>query len=273
MSVASPVSVAKVRLYVDDRLLNQDYRSPYSFTWNTRSMAPGSWHTLKGIAYDHSGRQIANSTITVKLAGASLVQAQVAPPATGGGTLFADLSAGSPYAAAVATLAEAGVVSGYRDGNFGADNTITRTQVAKMVSLSLGLADQDTTQTPFRDLDEADADLYPHKFVAALYSIGAISGTSSTEFSPYAPVTRAQLIAILVRALTALNPEALTMPAPGTLSLAGDTGYADYTRSMTIAEVNGLLSGITGYGPSWDPWAPATRGELAQILGNLATID
>jgi hypothetical protein len=43
---------------------------------------------------------------------------------------------------------------------------------------------------------------------------------------------------------------------------------ADHGPTLRIAEYNGLLDGLQGYGPDWDPWAGATRGEAAQILAN-----
>ncbi len=40
--------------------------------------------------------------------------------------------------------------------------------------------------------------------------------------------------------------------------------------TMRIAERNGLMAGRVGLVPDWDPWAPITRGETAQLLVNLA---
>ena len=271
LTVASPIPVAKVRLYVDGSLLAQDYRAPYSFKWNNKSVAPGSVCTLEGVAYDRRGREIGRASCRVTVAAArQLVKAEtVAPTAP---LSFPDLSSASSYFAAVSTLAEAGAISGFPDGQFGAERATTRAQFAKMASIALGVADEDTIETPFGDLDEIDEYLYPHKFVAALYSIGAVAGTSPNEFSPWRSVTRAQAITILVRALEALDPGALVVPADGSLSALGDIG-PDHTRAMTIAEASGLLEGIDSYGSSWNAWAPATRGEVAQILHTLVNLE
>jgi len=40
---------------------------------------------------------------------------------------------------------------------------------------------------------------------------------------------------------------------------------------MRIAEYNGLLTGLQGFGMGWDPWPAASRGECAQILWNVLT--
>jgi len=63
---------------------------------------------------------------------------------------------------------------------------------------------------------------------------------------------------------------------PGTLAdppavFTGTLGTFDATHGpfMRAAQAAGLLDGLTGFGPDWDPWAPASRGEVAQILWNL----
>jgi len=276
MTVASPVAVSKVRLYVDGRLLSQDYRAPYSSTWSTRSAAPGSPHTLKGIAYDRFGRQIGQGSVTVRVAGTVVLAAAVAPaevsaPVSATGT-FTDLSSNSPYGSAVATLAEAGVVAGFSDGSFRTDQTVTRAQLAKMVAGTLGIADEDSTLGPFVDLDVADSDLYPHKYVASLFALGAVQGTSPSLFSPWEQATRAQVISILVRSMQALAPGALAEPPSGYVSAVGMFDPS-HDGAMTLAEYNGLLAGLESYGPSWEPWAPATRGEVAQMLSNLTLLE
>ena len=136
----------------------------------------------------------------------------------------------------------------------------------------LGIADSDTTVTPFTDLDPMNVDLYPQKYVAALYSVGAIEGTSPGLFSPYDSVTRAQFVTMIVRALRTLSPSALAEPPAGFVSAVG-TFSPTHDESMTIAEYNGLLAGLEGYGAAWNPWAPATRGEVAQMLRNVSQLD
>ena len=46
-----------------------------------------------------------------------------------------------------------------------------------------------------------------------------------------------------------------------------------HDQSMRVAEYNGLLRGLEGFGPAWDPWVSSTRGEVAQILHNLHSLD
>jgi hypothetical protein len=269
-SVASSQSVSRVRLYIDNRLLSQDYRSPFAFSWNARLLIPGSSHTISVVAIDRFGREVGRASADVTIAGqlrataAEITESLVH-------AAFTDLDAGSLYGEAVATLAESGVVAGYPDGTFGAGNATNRAQFAKMLAASLGLADEDVPDSPFLDLGPADENLYPHKYIAALRSIDAISGITPTRFGAWDTLTRAQMVTIVVRAVLKLDPTAL-VTTPASLSVAGDFDK-HHTLTMAIAEASGLLTGIDGYGTSWNPWAPATRGEVAQVLHNLLNLN
>ena len=272
IQIASTLEACKVRLYVDGRLLATDYRAPFTFSWNTRFAVPAA-HTLTSVAYDQDGRAIGQATIPVTVLGnqqpASSLVIAAAQPTAGA---FADITAGSPYGGAILGLAEAGAISGFDDGTFGAGRTTSRAQVAKMISGVLGIADWGTTVTPFTDLGPMDGELYPQVYISALYSAGAIEGTGPGRFSPYESVTRAQLVTMIVRALRTLDPSALSEPPAGFTPAVGSFSVS-YDESMSMAEYNGLLDGLESYGPNWDPWAPATRGEVAQILQNLAALD
>ncbi len=95
-------------------------------------------------------------------------------------------------------------------------------------------------------------------------------GTSATTFSPWNNVTRAQAMTMIVRAADKLWPGLLEpVPVKFTGYLAG---FQDPTHGAQArkAEWNNLLKGITLAG--WDPWAKATRAEVAQMLFNLLEI-
>ncbi len=136
------------------------------------------------MGYDQNGRTIGQTGIpvivvdSVRAASASVLSS-LDPAAA-----FADMSTISPYNGAVLSLAEAGVISGFDDGTFGAAKPTTRAQVAKMVSGILGIADSDVTTTPFTDLDSMDAGLYPQKYVAALLSVGSIQAPVPGDSRP-----------------------------------------------------------------------------------------
>ena len=104
--------------------------------------------------------------------------------------------------------------------------------------------------------------------MAAAYADSIITGETPTEFAPYDPVTRAQMVTMMVRAAQSLKPGLLQAPPAG--RQAQVTGFSPvHDQNLRLAEYNGLLAGLQGYGSAWDPWADATRGECAQVLWNL----
>lgn len=71
VSVTSTTKVGQVLLFVDGRQYGQDTRSPYKFTWNATSLAVGSVHTLKAVAYNRQGGELASSSCSVTIAAAA----------------------------------------------------------------------------------------------------------------------------------------------------------------------------------------------------------
>jgi hypothetical protein len=190
--------------------------------------------------------------------------------ATGTALAFPDVPDSHRYARAINELAQLGVVSGRDDGSFRPDDPVNRAQFAKMMCglLEIGVS-EDQSFAPFIDLGPDDpGDLYPHEFVGAAYRAGITKGKTTKGFGPYASITLAQVITMVVRAADAYHPGLLATPQsdwwgwwPGTDPTHGpNIRRADYTD---------LLAHIPTQGPSTDVFRPATRGEVSQILANL----
>ncbi|MHB8869828.1 MAG: S-layer homology domain-containing protein [Thermoleophilia bacterium] len=186
---------------------------------------------------------------------------------------FSDVATTHPYRDAILALAAAGVVNGYVEQGggptFRPDASITRQHFAKMIALSLGIPVSEDDICGFPDVDVSGAgSLYPDNYVAAAAARGITRGTSASppRFSPWRPISRAQVLTMVVRAARSELPDRLVQPPasfPGILPV-GDPAHGDNVR---WAEGNGLLDGIALAG--WDVWASASRGEVAQILWNL----
>jgi len=187
---------------------------------------------------------------------------------------FADVPFDHPYREAIAALAGSRVVSGYEGANggilFKPDDPVRRAQFAKMVSGVFRLPVNESLVAPFTDLGDDDPlNLYPHDYVAAAALAGIARGVTPGVFAPYADITRAQVVTMLVRGTEQLAPNALAGPPAVYLGTMGDFS-ADHGPAMRSAEYNGLLTGIVGFGRDWNPWQAATRGEVAQMLHVLA---
>jgi len=187
---------------------------------------------------------------------------------------FADVAFDHPYRDAIVALAGSRVVSGYQEGDgdllFKPDDPVRRAQFAKMVSGVLRLPVTESLTASFNDLGPDDPlNLYPHDYVAAAALAGVARGVDPGVFAPYADITRAQVVTMLVRGTEQVDPNALADPPAVYVGAMGDFS-ADHGPAMRSAEYNGLLAGIVGFGRGWDPWKAATRGEVAQMLHVLA---
>lgn len=201
------------------------------------------------------------------LAVASAPQSQAAGPS------FVDAPASHPYVEAIEGLAQQGIVGGYErsDGQFEfrPGDPVRRAQFAKIIVGAMGLEVKEEEPYLFADLGADDPNnLYPHEFVGVAARYGITTGTGPSQFAPYLDIKRAQLLTMAVRAAQRLRPGALVTPPAGFRSYVGDFDPT-HGPALRIAEYNGLLNGIQGYGWHWDPWAKASRGEAAQILWNL----
>ncbi len=187
-----------------------------------------------------------------------------------GAVAFTDVPASQPYAAAIDDLSSWGIVAGFPDGLFGPERPVTRQQFAKMIVLTMDLPVTEYDVSPFSDVQTGGyADpFFPDNYIAVCAYRGITKGTSATTFAPGEPMRRAQLVTMVVRALDRILPGTLASPAIDFRGSLPDFTDPIHAAELRKAEADGLLGGLQGFGPSWDPWAAATRGEVAQVLHN-----
>jgi hypothetical protein len=204
------------------------------------------------------------------VAAVSMVLLLSACKSTGTALAFTDVPDSHRYARAIYELAQSGIVSGRPDGTFGPDDPVNRAQFAKMMCGLLEIdVGEDQSFAPFVDLGPDDpGDLYPHEFVGAANQAGIARGKTETAFCPYANITLAQVITVVVRAADAEHPELLATPRADWWGWWPDT---DPTHGASIrrADYADLLASIPVAGPWTNVFRPATRGEVSQILVNL----
>ncbi|NLE73582.1 MAG: hypothetical protein GX604_02985 [Actinobacteria bacterium] len=180
------------------------------------------------------------------------------------------------YREAIIALAQRGVVCGKDGRHFEPYEHVLRQQLAKMIVLALDLPVGTGDECIFGDVHKSEGnELYPDHYVAVAAREGIVKGISvkgipldPPRFAPYDSVTRAQLITMAVRAGLRADDASgqFVLASPpvdwtGELPRINDDAHGDNIR---WAEYNGLLDGIAL--KQWDVWAPASRGEVAQVL-------
>jgi hypothetical protein len=179
---------------------------------------------------------------------------------------FSDV-AGSSYETAIYDLSDREIITGFEDGTFRPNSSVSRQQFAKMIVKTLGLAVTGFEACPFTDVPtQVGIDpLYPSKYVAACAANGITQGTTATSFDPYADITHQQLITMVARAADLPDPPEDYVPdfAP-----AQFYPLEHYMNARKAAHA-GLLDGLVGLGPTYNFLAASSRGECAQLLHNL----
>ncbi|MCR4962378.1 MAG: S-layer homology domain-containing protein, partial [Firmicutes bacterium] len=131
-------------------------------------------------------------TILYRLAGS---------PAVSEANPFSDVAQGSWYADAVAWANANGIVEGYGNGKFGADDNITREQLAAILYRFAKAQGYDVSQTA--DLsgygDAGQVDGWAQQAMAWACGSGLIQGDGQHNLLPGQGATRAQVAAILMR--------------------------------------------------------------------------
>ena len=173
---------------------------PSAFTdiaghWGETSIIKAS---CRGIVQGYSDssfgpdRRVSRAEFTVMLAG--LFQWEGAETAL----LFGDMAGKNHWAKqAIAQAAAFGIVSGYPDGNFRPEATITRAEMAVMIAKALKLPTDTDLPTTFAD--HADISAWARGAVASIHQLGIIIGRSDNRFVPGGAATRAEATVMLLR--------------------------------------------------------------------------
>lgn len=169
-------------------------------------------------------------------------------------TAFSDVKAEDYYAKEAEALAQLGVISGYPDGTYGAEKSITRAEMAAIVCRIIDKeaeAEEAKGETVF---DDVPADHWASGYINIAVKEGIISGDGNGKFRPEDEVKYEEAIKMLVCAL----------------------GYADEVEAdstdwskgyLTVAEEKEITSDLKG-----TKGEPATRGDIAVMTYNgLAT--
>jgi len=169
---------------------------------------------------------------------------------------FSDVEDGAWYADAVDYVVRQGIMTGYGDGTFGPQDTLTRAQLVTMLWRMAGEPVVNYAMS-FADVSQ---DAWYAEAVRWAAAEKVVTGYSDTVFAPNDEITRQQMATILCRYAKAEVPE-------GVMGLAGygdSTDIADWARSaMLWATHEGILRGSDGL---LYPTRGVTRAEAAAML-------
>ncbi|WP_342469799.1 S-layer homology domain-containing protein [Ureibacillus sp. FSL K6-3587] len=177
----------------------------------------------------------------------------IAPTQADAAKSFSDLTPANVHYDNVMNLVERGVITGYPDGTFKPNQSISRAHAAKIIAKALGLDTKNVKNPNFKDIPTNYA---YYGEIAALANAGIINGYPDGTFKPNATLTRGQMAKIIARAFE-LTGNANNLPFK-------DIANSEYKEYIAALYANKVTTGTTP--TTYSPVNPVTRGQLASFV-------
>ena len=166
---------------------------------------------------------------------------------------FTDVKESHPFADAIYSLAERGVVQGFPDGTYKPSESVTRGQAAKMLAAVLKLDTKNVVDPNFNDISKT----HPYYgAIAALKQAGIIDGYADGSFRAGGSIERNHMAKMLAAALQIQAQNVDALPFTDATSEYKDAIAALYELQIT-----------TGTTPTtFDGTSAVKRGQLAAFI-------
>ncbi len=174
------------------------------------------------------------------------------------GVLFDDVDDDDVYYTAIKYLRDTDVISGYPDGTFRTDQTVSRVEALKMIFEALDTELSDGSKLTFSDVEDNQ---WYTDYVATAKSLEIVDGYPDGTFRPADPVNKVELIKILLNAADiSVDPVVIGDPYEDVDNLAWFAAYANHAKETNLTPVDG---------DTFDPGHDMTRGEVAETIYRL----
>lgn len=174
---------------------------------------------------------------------------------------FSDVNNNHWAYAYIENLNETGIISGYPDGTFKPENTVTREEFVKMIVSAAGLYNN-AAECDFSDVNQTD---WFYTYIASANEAGAVSGISQDIFGVGRPVTRQDVALIGARILDKLKGTNKTSLKSATTSFDDNDAISEYAMPGVSALVDmGVINGFNDN--TFRPAEFLTRAQAAKII-------
>ena len=114
---------------------------------------------------------------------------------------YYDVSESHDYYDSVIRLGNLGIISGYSDGSFGADRTITRAEFTKVIVCMMDKEEEALAKTAFSGFTDVSGTFWATPYINYAVSQEILSGYSDGTFCPDKTISYAEALTILLRTL------------------------------------------------------------------------
>lgn len=195
--------------------------------------------------------QFAIATLASAIVASVVVQAPVEAA-----TVFPDVKQDSTHYGPIHALANEGIVSGFPDGLYHPNESVTRGQAAKILAGVLGLDTTNVKNPGFNDISTS------HQYygaIAALAEQGIISGFEDKTYRPAATITRGHMAKIIVEGMELKT----TGDGSNFVDVPANHQYKAYVDALFT---NGITKGQPNGSNQYGVANPVTRGQIATFI-------
>ncbi|MBU1018499.1 MAG: S-layer homology domain-containing protein [Patescibacteria group bacterium] len=169
--------------------------------------------------------------------------------------LFSDVDTNHEYYKAIKYLREQEIITGYNDGSFKPDNSVSRVEALKMIFEAFDADLSDGSNLTFPDIDNGQ---WYANYVATAKVSGVVDGYPDGTFKPGNSVNKVEFLKILLNAADAdVSPVVIGNPYKDVSSWDWFSPYANMSKELNLAPVNGSY---------FEPSHYMTRGEVAETI-------
>ena len=144
---------------------------------------------------------------------------------------YSDVEASTTVGEAVGILSNLGILTGFEDGTFKPDETVTRAQMAAIVCRTLGYESQAKSSAGTTIFNDVPGDHWAAGYINVAQSLNIINGYGDGNFGPEDKVTYEQAVKMIVCALNYdLVAQAKGGYPTGYLSVASSEGITKYAN-------------------------------------------
>lgn len=167
---------------------------------------------------------------------------------------------------AIQTLSDQNIITGYPDGTFRPNGSITRAEFSAVMVKALGLNPNVSGAQSFSDVPTSN---WAYPAIETVRSTGLVSGYPNGLFLPGKSISRAETFAVLA------NAARIPMPSDAAINQIL-SGYRDsasipaWARPGVAAVIqSGIYANNPAAGNAINPLQPATRADVAALVQNL----
>lgn len=167
---------------------------------------------------------------------------------------------------AIQTLSDQNIITGYPDGTFRPNGSITRAEFSAVMVKALGLQVQPGSMQVFNDVPTSH---WAFPAIETVRGTGLVSGYPNGLFLPGKSISRAEALAVLAKAARIPMPDDLTIQ-----QILGNYQDAEsipaWARPGVAAVIqSGIYANDPAEGNRINPLEPATRADVAALVQNL----